>query len=60
VAVTVGGVAADIPFAGIPSGLAGVTQVNFVIPKNAAAGSQQVVVTVGGISSQAANINVTQ
>ena len=60
VAVTVGGAPAQIAFAGIPSGLAGATQINFVIPPNAPLGVQPVVVTVGGIASPAATITVGQ
>jgi uncharacterized protein (TIGR03437 family) len=58
VAVTVGGVNAAIAFAGIPSGLAGATQINFVIPASVPAGLQPVVVTIGGISSPAALLTV--
>ncbi|HLK69021.1 MAG TPA: protease pro-enzyme activation domain-containing protein [Bryobacteraceae bacterium] len=58
VTVTVGGVPAHVTFAGVPSGLAGATQVNFVIPDGAPAGLQPVVVTVGGVSSQAANVTI--
>ena len=60
VTVTVGVVPAQIAFAGIPSGLAGATQINFVIPPNAPLGVQPVVVTVGGIASPAATITVGQ
>jgi uncharacterized protein (TIGR03437 family) len=60
VAVTVGGVNAPIAFAGIPSGLAGVTQINFVIPSGVAPGPQPVIVTIGGISSPATLLTVTQ
>ena len=60
VTVTVGGAIAQIAFAGIPSGLAGATQINFVIPDNAPLGVQPVVVTVGGIASTAADITVSQ
>jgi uncharacterized protein (TIGR03437 family) len=56
--VTVGGVAAATTFAGIPPGVAGVTQVNFIIPNAAGAGVQPVVVTVGGVASQPANLTV--
>jgi uncharacterized protein (TIGR03437 family) len=51
VAVTVGGVAATVLFAGIPSGLAGVTQIDFTVPANAPSGTQEVVVTVGGVAA---------
>ncbi|HYL79144.1 MAG TPA: protease pro-enzyme activation domain-containing protein [Bryobacteraceae bacterium] len=57
--VTVGGVAATVVFAGIPPGLAGVTQVNFVIPNGVPPGVQPLLVTVGGVRSVAANLTVT-
>ena len=61
VAVTVGGVPARIAFAGIPPGLAGATQINFVVPDKAPLGMQyQVVVTVGGIASQSASVTIMQ
>jgi uncharacterized protein (TIGR03437 family) len=60
VAVTVGGLNAPIAFAGIPSGLAGATQINFVVPAGVPLGLQPVVVTVGGISSPAVWLTVTQ
>ncbi len=63
VSITVGGIAVSadaIQFKGIPSGLVGVTQINFTIPATVPVGMQQVVVTVGSASSPAANINVTQ
>src|SRR5262249_34149964 len=46
VTVTVGGVKADVAFIGEPSALAGVTQINFVVP-DVPAGVQSVVVTAG-------------
>ena len=63
VSITVGGIAvppANIEFTGIPSGLVGVTQINFTIPATVPVGLQPVVVTVGSVSSPAANVNVTQ
>jgi uncharacterized protein (TIGR03437 family) len=60
VTLTVGGVNAPIQFVGVPTGLAGVTQINFVIPQNVPLGVQPVVVTVGGVQSQAATVTVTQ
>jgi uncharacterized protein (TIGR03437 family) len=60
VTVTVGGVTAPIAFVGIPSGLAGVTQINFVIPNDAPVGAQPVVVTVGSVASPAVSLTVTQ
>jgi uncharacterized protein (TIGR03437 family) len=58
VAVTVGGVTAPLAFAGIPSGLAGATQINFVVPPTAPLGLQPVVVTVGGIASPAVWVTI--
>jgi uncharacterized protein (TIGR03437 family) len=59
VSVTVGGVPATIAFIGIPSGLVGVTQINYTIPAGVPAGTQLVVVTVGGVASPAANLTVS-
>lgn len=60
VAVTVGGVPAQIAFAGIPPGLAGATQINFAIPDNAPLGVDPVVVTVGGVASAPASVTIVQ
>jgi len=56
--VTVGNAQATIAFIGIPPGLVGVTQINFVVPTTIAPGTQQVVVNVGGISSSPAKLTV--
>jgi uncharacterized protein (TIGR03437 family) len=58
VAVTIGGISSEITFAGIPPGVAGVTQVNFTIPASVTLGVQPVIVTVGGVSSLAANLTI--
>jgi uncharacterized protein (TIGR03437 family) len=58
-AVTVGGVPAAVLFSGIPTGIAGATQINFTVPAGAPAGPQPVVVTVGGVASQPVTLNVT-
>ena len=58
--VTVGGVAAPIQFIGIPSGVVGVTQINYQVRGSVSTGTQSVVVTVGGVSSPPANLLVTQ
>jgi uncharacterized protein (TIGR03437 family) len=60
VTMTIGGVAVTPAFAGVPSGLAGVTQINFVVPAGVPAGLQDVVVTVGGVDSVPAKLNVLQ
>ncbi|HVW87073.1 MAG TPA: protease pro-enzyme activation domain-containing protein [Bryobacteraceae bacterium] len=59
VKVTVAGADAKVVFAAIPAGLVGVTQINFVVPSDAPAGVQPVVVTVGEAASPAARLNVT-
>jgi uncharacterized protein (TIGR03437 family) len=60
--VTIGGVAtgaAAIQFAGIPTALVGVAQINLRIPATAPLGAQPVVVAIGGIPSAPAAIFVT-
>jgi uncharacterized protein (TIGR03437 family) len=53
VAVTIGGVAATVTYAGSAPGLVqGVLQVNAIVPATISAGSQPIVVTVGSNSSQ--------
>jgi uncharacterized protein (TIGR03437 family) len=59
VALTVGGVNAPIAFVGIPSGLAGATQINFVVPATVPAGLQPVIVTIGGVASPAVLLTVS-
>src|SRR5207237_2508095 len=57
--VTVGGVPASIQFIGTPAGLVGVTQINYLVPSGVTAGSQPVVVTIGGVASVPANLTIT-
>jgi len=59
--MTIGGVPVQTPFAfiGIPNWAVGVTQINFVVPANAPLGPQDVVVTIGGVSSQPVKFTVT-
>jgi uncharacterized protein (TIGR03437 family) len=57
VKVTVGGIPANVVFIGNPW-LVGITQINFTVPVNAPTGPQPVVVTVGGVSSSPALLNV--
>ncbi len=59
VTLMVAGQPATIQFIGIPVGLVGVTQINYQVPANTPTGVQQVVVTVGGVASQAAKLTVT-
>jgi uncharacterized protein (TIGR03437 family) len=63
VSMTVGSIAVSTTaasnwFVGIPSGLVGVTQINFTIPSNVTPGLQPVVVTVGGVASPPAYITI--
>lgn len=56
--VTVGGRSATVEFSGLAPGFPGLDQVNFVVPADAPTGSQPVVVTIGGVSSPAVNMQV--
>ena len=58
-AVSIGGVAGVIEFAGIPTALVGVMQINLRVPTTAPLGTQAVVVTIGGAASAPATITVT-
>jgi len=58
VGVTVGNVPAPVWFVGIPSGLVGVVQINYQVPAGAPVGTQPVAVSIGGVSSPAANLVV--
>jgi uncharacterized protein (TIGR03437 family) len=57
--MTVGGIAVAPVYVGIPNWSVGVLQVNFTVPTNAGSGPQPVVVTIGGVASQAALLTVT-
>jgi uncharacterized protein (TIGR03437 family) len=59
VSITVGGTPAFVQFVGIPVGLVGVAQLNFTVPGSVTAGPQPVVVTVNGVASPPAMIQVT-
>ena len=59
VTITVAGQNAAIDFIGIPAGLVGVTQINYQVPPNTPPGVEPVIVSVGGVASQAANLTVT-
>jgi uncharacterized protein (TIGR03437 family) len=56
--VTIGGVAAQVIFSGLAPGYVGLYQVNAVVPSNAPTGIQPLIVSIGGVSSQAANLPV--
>jgi uncharacterized protein (TIGR03437 family) len=59
VSVTVGGLSAKLLFQGVPYGLAGVTQIDLIVPDGVASGPQQVVVTVGGVAAPPLTLTVT-
>jgi len=48
-----------IEFAGIPTSLVGVMQMNVRVPSTAPLGTQSVIVTIGGVASAPATITVT-
>ena len=56
--VTIGGVSAQIAFSGLTPGLPGLYQLNVTVPQGIAAGSQPVVVSIGGSVSQPSQITV--
>ena len=58
--VTVGGQAAAIKFIGIPWNLVGTLLINYQVPSGLAPGVQPVVVTIGNVSSPAANLTITR
>jgi uncharacterized protein (TIGR03437 family) len=60
VQVLVNGVQAQTSFVGIPYYLAGVTQVNFIVPPATPSGDQPVIVTVAGVPANTAYINISQ
>ena len=60
VSVSVGGLTAVTSYVGVPVWSAGVVQINFAVPAGVAAGKQPVIVTVGGVASPPAYINITQ
>jgi uncharacterized protein (TIGR03437 family) len=51
--LTVGGVAANVAYAGLTPGSAGLYQVNFTMPAGVAAGNQPLVLTVDGVKTSA-------
>ena len=59
VTATIGGKTADVPFAGLAPGFVGLWQVNVVVPAGLTKGDYPLTVTVGGQTSNAANVSVT-
>ena len=62
ISVSIGGVpvpASSLLFAGIPNGVAGLTQIDLSVPANAPTGPQPVVVTVGTAAAPPITLNIT-
>lgn len=58
VTAQVGGTAANVNFAGLPAGFAGLDQVNITIPDTAPDGDLPVTLTVGGVTTPVATVTV--
>jgi uncharacterized protein (TIGR03437 family) len=58
VRVTIGGVAAEVQFAGLAPGFVGVYQVNFRVPPTVAPGTPEIVIAAGAQSSPAVRVPV--
>jgi len=59
VTATIGSAAATVKFAGLAPDFVGLWQVDALVPAGLAAGDYPLVITVGGESSNAANVSVT-
>jgi len=59
VTATIGGQTADVSFAGLAPGFVGLWQVNVVVPAGVAEGDLPLTVSVGGQTSNSANVSVT-
>jgi uncharacterized protein (TIGR03437 family) len=58
VAITVGGAQAFLQFVRQPPGFVGLMQANFIVPTSVTPGKQPVVITINGVSSPPANLQV--
>ena len=56
--MTIGGIPAPVQFSGLAPQFTGLYQINVTVPANAPVGQQQVIVSAGGVTSPAANINI--
>jgi uncharacterized protein (TIGR03437 family) len=56
--VTIGGKTAQVVYAGVAPGFAGLAQINAIIPQGLAAGDQAVFVSISGVLSNAGLISV--
>ena len=58
VTVTIGGIPAQVSFAGLIQGQAGLYQFNVTVPPSVANGDQQVIAQIGGVSSSSTSLTV--
>jgi len=58
--VTVTGIPASTKYIGVPGWSVGVLQIDLTVPSGVHAGTQPVVVSVGGLASNAAKLTVSQ
>jgi uncharacterized protein (TIGR03437 family) len=56
--VTIGGQPAQVSFSGLTPSLPGLYQINAAVPSNISAGVQNVTVTMGGVTSPAATLQI--
>jgi uncharacterized protein (TIGR03437 family) len=56
--VTIGGVSAYVSFSGLAPGFVGLYQLNVTVPQGLAPGSQQLQISVGGVTSNTAILAV--
>jgi minor extracellular serine protease Vpr len=56
--VTIGGIPAPVSFSGLAPGFAGLYQINVTVPSTISAGTQPIIVSIGGQSSKASGITV--
>jgi len=56
--VTIGGVSAPVSFSGLAPGFAGLYQINVTVPTTIGAGTQPIIVSIGGQTSKASSITV--
>jgi minor extracellular serine protease Vpr len=56
--VTIGGISAPVSFCGLAPGFAGLYQMNVTVPANISAGTQPIIVSIGGQTSTASGIAV--
>jgi uncharacterized protein (TIGR03437 family) len=56
--VTIGGVNAPVGFSGLAPNIVGLYQVNITVPVGVPSGTQPIVLTLGGVSTQTSQLPV--